>query len=58
LGRPFDIPTKSQVQNSSNGRQTLTLTDPNSGAKIMLLTYPKRDNSRIIKKATGQVENF
>ena len=50
--------TKSQIQNSSDGGQTLTLTDLNSRAYIMLLTYPKEEGPRIIKKNTELVGNF
>jgi len=58
LGRPFNMLTKSQIQNSSDGGQTLTLTDLNSRAYIMLLTYPKEEGPRIIKKNTELVGNF
>ncbi|KXN92981.1 hypothetical protein AN958_09278, partial [Leucoagaricus sp. SymC.cos] len=31
LGQPFDVLTQSQVQNTTDGSQTLILTDPNTG---------------------------
>ena len=39
LGRPFDLLTKSQVENSSDGSQIVTITDPNTGKKCAIPTF-------------------
>lgn len=39
LGRPFDCLTESVVENSKDGGQTITITDPNSGRKVTLPTF-------------------
>lgn len=39
MGRPFDALTASQINNSTNGDQIITLTDPNTGARYTLPTY-------------------
>lgn len=41
LGRPFDVTMTSEVANHSNGDQTLTIRDPNTGKKMTLATYPR-----------------
>ena len=41
LGRPLDILGESLVQNFANGDQEITLTDPNSGRKITVPTFPQ-----------------
>lgn len=41
LGRPFDSVTESLVQNDKNGNQTLTITDPNTGAKCTMKTHER-----------------
>lgn len=41
LGRPFEILTESVVKNCKDGSQTLTLTDPNSGARVTIPTRPR-----------------
>ena len=41
LGRPFETITESLVRNDKNGNQTLTLTDPNSGAKCTIDTHER-----------------
>jgi hypothetical protein len=43
LGRPFEMLTESTVQNSSDGSQTLTLKDPNTGRRC---TMPTRQRER------------
>ena len=41
LGRPFEILAESQVQNHSDGTQTMTLRDPNTGRRCMLPSHPR-----------------
>ena len=41
LGRPFDALTRSNVQNERDGLQMITITDPSSDVRIVLLTYPR-----------------
>jgi hypothetical protein len=41
LGRPFDILTESIVRNFANEDQTITITDPNSGQRHTIPTFPR-----------------
>lgn len=41
LGRPFDILTESQINNSANGGQVVTLRDPNTGRRCTLPTMKR-----------------
>ena len=41
LGRPFDILTESIVRNFSNEDQTVTITDPNTGQRYTIPTFPR-----------------
>ena len=41
LGRPFDLLTKSQIDNSGDGSQIVTITDPNSGQKCAIPTLDR-----------------
>ena len=54
LGRPFDVLTKSRTDHEE-GRQLLTLTDPNSGRAWTVPTYdrPKRESGRKTEEVKG-----
>ena len=54
LGRPFDIITESVVKNESNGNQTLTLTDPNTGERCDMSTYERGRIPDILKRPVTQ----
>ena len=41
LGRPFDVAMSSEVTNSTNGDQVLTLRDPNTGKRLTVPTFAK-----------------
>lgn len=41
LGQPFDLAMATGLKTETNGDQTLTLTDPNTGARVAMPTYPK-----------------
>ena len=41
LGRPFDSITESLVKNNKDGNQTLTITDPNTGARCTMVTHER-----------------
>jgi hypothetical protein len=41
LGRPFDILTESIVRNFANEDQTITITDPNTGQRHTVPTFPR-----------------
>ena len=41
LGRPFDVAMSSEVSNSTNGDQILTLKDPNTGKRLTIPTFAK-----------------
>lgn len=49
LGRPFDTLTESIVHNTSDGGQTITITDPNTRRRITMPTFP-RGAQRVIDK--------
>jgi hypothetical protein len=54
LGRPFDIVTESVVKNESDGNQTLTLTDPNTGERCEMHTYERGRVPEILKRPVNQ----
>ncbi|KXN91242.1 hypothetical protein AN958_01673 [Leucoagaricus sp. SymC.cos] len=41
LGRPFDVITESQIANSTERHQFISITDPNTGECASLSTYPQ-----------------
>ncbi|VDC04049.1 unnamed protein product [Peniophora sp. CBMAI 1063] len=41
LGRPFDLLSESEIKNYSDGRQHLTLTDPNTLVRTAIFTHPR-----------------
>ena len=41
LGRPFDVVTESEVKNSRDGTQSVTLTDPNTGERCVMHTHER-----------------
>ena len=50
LGRPFDTITESVVKNARDGGQSLTLTDPNTGARCVMHTHERGKPPIVIKK--------
>ena len=42
LGRPFDLLTRSRIENSADGSQIITITDPNTGKKCAMPTYDRQ----------------
>ena len=50
LGRPFDTITESVVKNARDGGQSLTLTDPNTGARCVMHTHERGKPPTVIKK--------
>lgn len=50
LGRPFDTLTESLVKNSSDGGQTITISDPNTGKRCTIPTYARGSDPAIAKK--------
>ena len=45
LGRPFDILTESIIHNFSDGDQTYTIKDPNTGCIVTIPTIPQSGKS-------------
>ena len=41
LGRPFEVVSASNIKNEHSGDQTITLTDPRNGNKLVLPTYDR-----------------
>lgn len=52
LGRPFDILTESIVRNFANEDQTITITDPNTGKRYTIPTFPRGKSFTL--KVAGQ----
>lgn len=50
LGRPFDAISESWVKNDKNGGQTITITDPNTGAHLTMPTYERGARKSILKR--------
>lgn len=41
LGRPFDVLTRSSIQNAEDESQTFTITDPNAEQRVAIPTHPR-----------------
>jgi hypothetical protein len=54
LGRPFDTITESEVRNSKDGSQSLTLTDLNTGERCVMHTHERGKQPTIIQKPVKQ----
>ena len=50
LGRPFDTLTSSEVKNSSDGDQTMILTDPNTKKRTLVHTYPRGQAPAVLQR--------
>ena len=50
LGRPFDTITESEVKNSKDGSQSLTLTDLNTGERCVMQTHERGTSPLVMKK--------
>lgn len=50
IGRPFDVLTRSTVQNFGDGTQNVTLYDPNSSQVCTVPTYPRRNPRFVIPR--------
>ena len=53
LGRPFDILTESIVRNFANEDQTVTITDPNTGQRYTIPTFPRGKTFSLKIKGRG-----
>jgi len=49
LGQPFNTITKSKIVNDKEENQTVYITCPNTGAKVVILTYKKGELPRKVK---------
>jgi hypothetical protein len=54
LGRPFDTITESEVKNSKDGSQSLTLTDLNSGERCVMNTYERGMTPTVLQRPVRQ----
>jgi hypothetical protein len=50
LGRPFDTITESEVRNSKDGSQSLTLTDLNTGERCVMHTHERGKPPTVLQK--------
>jgi hypothetical protein len=54
LGRPFDTITESEVKNSKDGSQSLTLTDLNTGERCVLQTHERGKPPTVMQRPVRQ----
>jgi hypothetical protein len=54
LGRPFDTITESEVKNSKDGSQSLTLTDLNTGERCVMHTHERGRPPTVLKRPVRQ----
>ena len=54
LGRPFDTITESEVKNSKDGSQSLTLTDLNTGQRCVMPTHERGKQPIVLQKPIKQ----
>jgi hypothetical protein len=54
LGRPFDTITESEVKNSKDGSQSLTLTDLNTGERCVMSTYERGRTPTVLQRPVRQ----
>lgn len=54
LGRPFDTITESEVKNSKDGSQSLTLTDLNTGERCVMHTHERGRPPMVLTKPVKQ----
>lgn len=57
LGRPFDILTESIVRNFANEDQTVTITDPNTGQRYTIPTFPRGRGHHALRANVG-IQDF
>jgi hypothetical protein len=54
LGRPFDTITESEVKNSRDGSQSLTITDLNTGERCVMQTHERGKPPTVLQKPAKQ----
>ena len=54
LGRPFDTITESEVRNSKDGSQSLTLTDLNTGQRCVMQTHERGKSPTVLQRPIKQ----
>jgi len=54
LGRPFDTITESEVKNSKDGSQSLTLTDLNTGERCVMQTHERGKAPTVLTRPVKQ----
>jgi hypothetical protein len=54
LGRPFDTITESEIKNSMDGSQSLTLTDLNTGERCVMHTHERGKSPTVLKRPVKQ----
>ena len=54
LGRPFDTITESEVKNSKDGSQSLTLTDLNTGERCVMHTHERGKSPTVLTRPVKQ----
>jgi hypothetical protein len=54
LGRPFDTITESEVKNSKDGSQSLTLTDLNTGERCVMQTHERGKAPTVLQRPMKQ----
>ncbi|KAF9464930.1 hypothetical protein BDZ94DRAFT_1160828, partial [Collybia nuda] len=54
LGRPFNTLTESHIKNARDGRQVITITDPNTGRRCTIPTHAKGAPPKLLKRQPEQ----
>jgi len=54
LGRPFDTITESEIKNSKDGSQSLTLTDLNTGERCVMHTHARGTQPVVMQRPSKQ----
>lgn len=58
LGRPFDTLTESMVKTTKDGNQTITIYDPNTLRRSVIVTYPRGKGPNILEKSPELTQGF
>ncbi|KAF8174763.1 hypothetical protein BJ912DRAFT_1064603 [Pholiota molesta] len=57
LGRPFEVLTRMNVQNETDGSQTVTITDPNTQQKSTMPSYDRGRPPRLVQKKKPELDD-
>ena len=58
LGRPFDVLTESEIKNTKDGGQTITIKDPNTLRRAVIPTYARGKGPSLVEKDPKMTQGF